>query len=109
MRATGLRQHHALVGRIRFTRGPRCRNLHQRRIAQTRFTARHRIGIARRHLNQRFRRRHAVGASGRYGYSATVFLTNLFLLPHTEAEFFVLPKIVYDTLDELVDDGWVVD
>ena len=51
----------------------------------------------------------AVGASGRYGYSATVFLTNIFTLPNTEAELFELPKIVYDTLDELVDDGWVVD
>ena len=51
----------------------------------------------------------AVGVSGRYGYTATVWLTNLFLLPKTEAEFFDLPKIVYDTLDELVEDGWVVD
>jgi hypothetical protein len=51
----------------------------------------------------------AVGVSGRYGYTATVWLTNLFLLPKNEAELFELPKIVYDTLDELVEDGWVVD
>jgi hypothetical protein len=51
----------------------------------------------------------AVGVFGRYGYTATVWLANLFLLPKTEAELFELPKIVYDTLDELVEDGWVVD
>jgi hypothetical protein len=51
----------------------------------------------------------AVSASGRYGYSATVFLTNIFTLPQTEAELFALPRIVYDTLEELVDDGWVID
>jgi hypothetical protein len=51
----------------------------------------------------------AVGVSGRYGYSATVFLTNIFTLPKTEAELFELPRIVYDTLDELVNDGWVID
>jgi hypothetical protein len=51
----------------------------------------------------------AVDVSGLYGYSATVFLTNFFTLPKTEAEFLSPPKIAYDTLDELVDDGWVVD
>lgn len=51
----------------------------------------------------------AVGVSGLYGFSATVFLSNYFLLPTTEAELLALPMIVYDTLDELVDDGWVVD
>lgn len=51
----------------------------------------------------------AVGVSGRYGFTATVFLTNIFDLPKTEAELFTLPKIVYDTFDELVADGWVVD
>jgi hypothetical protein len=51
----------------------------------------------------------AVGVSGLYGYSATVFLANYFTLPETEAEFLALPKIVYDTLDELFDDGWVID
>ena len=51
----------------------------------------------------------AVGASGLYGYSATVFLVNFFFIPKTESELLAGPKIIYDTLDELVDDGWVVD
>jgi hypothetical protein len=51
----------------------------------------------------------ARGASGTYGHACTVFLTNLLSLPPTEAEFFALPKCVYDTFDELADDGWVVD
>ena len=48
-------------------------------------------------------------ASGRYGYSATVFLTNLFLVPPTEQELFALPRHVYDTVEELVDAGWTAD
>jgi hypothetical protein len=51
----------------------------------------------------------AVGASGRYGLSATVFLTCLFALPPTEAEFLALPHRSYDTPEELAGDGWVVD
>jgi hypothetical protein len=51
----------------------------------------------------------AMGVSELHGYSATVFLGNFFTLPKTEAEFLTLPKIVYDTLDELFDDGWVID
>jgi hypothetical protein len=51
----------------------------------------------------------AVGASGTYGYSSTVFLSNLLTLPATEAELLALPRLVYDTLDELAEDGWVVD
>ena len=51
----------------------------------------------------------AIGVSGLYGFSATVFLANVFTLPQTEADFLALPKCVYDTLDELVNDGWVVD
>lgn len=51
----------------------------------------------------------ARNASGKYGYSATVFLANLFLLPRTEEELFALPRCVYDTVDELADAGWVVD
>ena len=34
---------------------------------------------------------------------------NLFAMPETEAELLALPKIVYDTYDELLDDGWVID
>ena len=51
----------------------------------------------------------AIGASGKYGFSSTVFLENLFLLPANEAEFLALPKCVYDTFDELAADGWVID
>ncbi len=48
-------------------------------------------------------------ASGRYGFSATVILVNLFLLPPTEAGLFALPRCVYDTAEEMADDGWAVD
>jgi hypothetical protein len=51
----------------------------------------------------------ACGTSGTYGYRCTVFLTNLFDLPPTEPEFLELPRLVYDTFDEMADDGWVVD
>jgi hypothetical protein len=51
----------------------------------------------------------ARGISGLNGFSATVFLVNLLLLPATEAEFLDLPKQVYDTFEELADDGWGVD
>src|SRR5437870_674646 len=51
----------------------------------------------------------AVATCGRYGFSATVFLTNLFVLPRTEERFFALPKLVYDTADELANAGWTVD
>jgi hypothetical protein len=47
--------------------------------------------------------------SGTYGFSATVFLVNLYLLPDTETELFAVPKCVYDSIDELVADGWTVD
>jgi hypothetical protein len=51
----------------------------------------------------------ARGVSGLCGYSAAVFLANIFLMPKTEAEFLALPKCVYDTADELADAGWTVD
>jgi hypothetical protein len=51
----------------------------------------------------------ARGASGTYGYACTVFLVKLLALPPTEAEFFRLPKCVYDNFEELAEDGWVVD
>jgi hypothetical protein len=51
----------------------------------------------------------ARGASGLYGYSATVFRTNLVLLPATEREFLQLPRCVYDTWEEVVEAGWTVD
>jgi hypothetical protein len=51
----------------------------------------------------------ARGASGLYGYGATVFRVNLLDLPATDAEFLSLPHYTYDTFDELADDGWIVD
>jgi hypothetical protein len=51
----------------------------------------------------------ARGATGLCGYSSTVVLVNLFDMPTTEAELLACPKIVYDTFDELLDDGWVID
>lgn len=49
------------------------------------------------------------GVAGIYGFSSTVFLTNLFTAPNTVPDFFTLPRCVYDGLDELADGGWVVD
>ena len=51
----------------------------------------------------------ARGTSGRCGYSATVFVTNLLLMPPTEAEFLALPREVFDTPEEIAEAGWVVD
>ncbi len=51
----------------------------------------------------------AVHASGTYGYSATVFLCNMFQLPRTEAKFLALPHYSYDIPEEIAQDGWVVD
>jgi hypothetical protein len=51
----------------------------------------------------------AVGALGRYGYSSTVFLCNLFLLPGRVDDFLLLPRETYDTPEEVADAGWCVD
>jgi hypothetical protein len=51
----------------------------------------------------------AVGACGRFGFSATVVLANIFLLPDNVEELFRLPRLVYDTPEEIVADGWRVD
>ena len=51
----------------------------------------------------------ARGLAGIYGYSSTVFLTNLFSMPRTTPRFLALPKYVYDSFDELASDGWIVD
>ena len=51
----------------------------------------------------------ARGACGRYGFSATVLLANLFFLPRTHEELFALPKCVYDTAEEMAAAGWTVD
>ena len=47
--------------------------------------------------------------SGRMGYSATIFLCNIFLLPATEEELLALPKEVHDTPEEVYDAGWRID
>jgi hypothetical protein len=49
------------------------------------------------------------GLSGRTGYSATVFLTNLFTLPATVPELLALPREVYDSAEEVFNAGWRVD
>jgi hypothetical protein len=51
----------------------------------------------------------ALGASGLTGFSATVFICNIYLLPTREAEFLALPKEVYDTAEEVARAGWAVD
>lgn len=48
-------------------------------------------------------------AAGLTGYSATVFLTNLFLLPPALDRFLALPKEVFDSAEELLAAGWRVD
>ena len=45
----------------------------------------------------------------RGGYSATVILSNIFLLPPTEDRLLALPKEVFDTAEELAAAGWRVD
>ena len=49
------------------------------------------------------------GTSGLCGYSATVFITNLFTMPRTMETFLALPKEVFDTPEEIGEAGWVVD
>jgi hypothetical protein len=51
----------------------------------------------------------ARGRSGKLGYSASVFLENIFLLPSTEAEILNLPHETYDTVEEVFEAGWTVD
>ena len=47
--------------------------------------------------------------SGLLGYSATVFVCNLFLLPPTLEEFLALPREVFDAPEEMAAAGWVID
>ncbi len=51
----------------------------------------------------------ARGACGLTGYSATVFLLNVFDLPPTVAGLLGAPREVFDSGDELVAAGWRVD
>lgn len=43
------------------------------------------------------------------GHSATVYFTNLFLLPPDLPTFLALPHETFDTAEELADGGWLVD
>jgi hypothetical protein len=51
----------------------------------------------------------AMGSHELPGFSAAVFLTNLFLMPRQLDEFLALPKEVFDTREEVADAGWCVD
>jgi hypothetical protein len=51
----------------------------------------------------------ARGCVGRTGYSATVFRTNLFLVPRCLDRLLALPREAFDTADEVVAAGWRVD
>ena len=48
-------------------------------------------------------------AVGLTGFSATVFLANLFALPSTLTGMLALPREVYDSAEELFDRGWRID
>jgi hypothetical protein len=49
------------------------------------------------------------GVYGMLGFSATVWMCNIFLLPPTLEEFLALPREVFDTVEEIADAGWCVD
>jgi hypothetical protein len=51
----------------------------------------------------------ALAASDLPGYSATVFFTNLFLMPPGLDDFLELPREVFDSPEEIVAAGWSVD
>ncbi len=48
-------------------------------------------------------------ATGRCGFSSTVFLANIFGLPDTEEAILALPRCTYDTVEEMIADGWRFD
>jgi hypothetical protein len=50
-----------------------------------------------------------MGICGRTGYSATVFLCNMFEAPGTLDEFLMLPREAYDLPEEVHSAGWRVD
>jgi hypothetical protein len=51
----------------------------------------------------------ALHADNTPGFSATVFLANLFALPSTEQELLALPREVFDSAEEIFTAGWRVD
>ena len=48
-------------------------------------------------------------AAGLTGYSSTVWMTNIFLLPDAFEQFLALPHETFDSSDELASAGWSVD
>jgi hypothetical protein len=48
-------------------------------------------------------------AAGLTGFSSTVFLTNIFLLPNSFEQFLALPHETFDSSEELASAGWSVD
>ena len=48
-------------------------------------------------------------AAGLTGFRATVFRTNLFLLPPSFEQFLALPHDTFDGVEELANSGWAVD
>jgi hypothetical protein len=44
--------------------------------------------------------------TGRAGFSATVFLANVFMLPRTEEQFLSLPREVFDSAEDIAAAGW---
>ena len=50
-----------------------------------------------------------MGVCGRTGYSATVFVCNLFDLPPTLEQFLELPREAFDSPEEVRAAGWTVD
>jgi hypothetical protein len=51
----------------------------------------------------------SLAAGGPPGFSRTVFLTNILLLPPRLEDFLALPKETFDTDDEVVEAGWAID
>lgn len=50
----------------------------------------------------------AQSISDKFGYRCTVFIVDTAALPNTESELLQGPRYVYDTFEEMVDDGWTV-
>jgi len=43
------------------------------------------------------------------GRETTVLLTNMFTMPRTDKEYDALAKLNYETVEDVVTDGWIVD
>lgn len=51
----------------------------------------------------------AHGSSGKAGYETTVFRAYVTDYLLGESKFLKLPRHIYDSIEELADDGWLVD